>query len=453
MLDPHQIYLLFAILAAVCGGMLWIGYLRRIDILEHERLIDVVIALTIGYLTPTLALWIYYGLEVFGFNFNGDLLNDLAYSVLGVGITEEFSKLIGVVIAFTLLKKRINEPIDYLVFAGVVALGFSVRENFIYYNNYGAQIATGRTLISCLVHIINTSICVYGLYRFKLFNKGNRFINSIVGISAAVASHGLFDFFLIQPILGIYTTLLATVIYLVGINFWLQMINNCINFSPFFNYQKISSITKLYKTIFFWYTIVLILVFVFDYFYHDLDFAVKALFASLIQEGVVLIIVALRASRLKINKRKYFPVKIQMPIHYTTNDDEDFSIFGVAFKIRGENEKEFQFIQYMGKDIMICPVNKNQSKIHTNKRARLLKKYFLKNDVVTYLIEIYNEDAPSDIYLLKPKTRSITYINSIYPIASLMNYDDPLAFQKEHETLSYKELKRIEYVYIKENPF
>ena len=227
------------------------------------------------------------------------------------------------------------------------------------------------------------------------------------------------------------------------------MINNCINFSPFFNYQKISSITKLYKTIFFWYTVVIILVFAFDYFYNDLSYAIKALFASLIQEGVVLVIVALRASRLKINKRKYFPIKIQMPIHYTTNDDEDFSIFGVAFKIRGENEKEFQFIKYMGKDILICPVNKRISKILTNKRGRLLKKYFLKNDVVTYLVEIYNDDAPSDIYLLKPKTRSITFINGIYPIASLMYYDDPLEFQKEHETLSYKELKRIEYVYVK----
>lgn len=449
MLDPHQIYLVFAILAAVCGAMLWIGYFRRIDILEHERTIDVVIALVIGFLTPTLALWIYFGLEVIGFNFNGELTNDFIYSIFGVGITEELSKLLGVIIVFTILKKRINEPIDYLVFAGIVALGFSVRENFIYYNNYGSQIATGRTLISCLVHIINTSICVYGMYRYKLFNKGNTYINSLIGISVAIISHGLFDFFLVQPFFGSYTTLLASIVYLIGINFWIQMINNSINFSPFFNYQKISAITKLYKTIFGWYVMILLLTFVYDYYYHDIYFAIRNTFASIIQEGVILVIVALRASRLKINKRKYFPIRIQLPIHYTTNDDEDFSIFGIAFKIRGENEEEFQFIQYMGKDILLCPVNKKVSKIQTTKRARLLKKYFLKNDVVTYLVEIYNEDAPSNIYLLKPKTRSITLFNGKYPIASLMYYKDPLAFQKEHQELSYKDLKRIEYVYLK----
>jgi RsiW-degrading membrane proteinase PrsW (M82 family) len=452
MLLPHQIYLVFAVLAAVCGAMLWIGYFKRIDVLEHERIIDVIIAFTIGYLTPSLALWIYYGLEILGFNFNGKFLNDLAYSVFGVGVTEELSKLLGVLITFKILKKRINEPIDYLIYGGIIALGFSTRENFIYYHNYGSQIATGRTLISCLVHIINTSICVYGLYRFKIFNKGNIYVNSIVGISAAIASHGMFDFFLTQPFLGIFTSLLATIVYLIGINFWLQMINNCINFSPFFDYQKISSITKLYKTIFAWYVLILILVFAFDYYYKDLDFAIKSTFASLVKEGVVLIIVALRASRLKINKRKYFPVKIQMPIHFTNSDDEDFSIFGIGFKIRGENEKEFQFIKYMGKDILIYPVNKNASKINTNRRARLLKKYFLKNDVVIYLIEVFNEDKTNTIYLLKPKTRSITYINGIYPIGILMQYESSVTDHKNHETLSYKDLKKIEYVYIKDLP-
>ncbi len=449
MLSQDQLNLIFPMVGAICGAMLWLGYFKRIDILEHERLWDTVIAFVIGFLTPTLALWIYYGLEISGFNFNGELVNDFFYSIFGVGLTEEISKLLGVLIAIKIINKRVNEPIDYLVFAGVVALGFSVRENFIYYNNYGAQIASGRTFISCLVHIINTSICVYGIYRFQLFNKGSKFINTIVGISVAVLSHGLFDFFLFQPFLGDFTSLLSTIVYLIGINFWIQMINNAINFSPFFNYQKIASTTRLYKTIFIWYIIVLVLEFIYGMIYFDEKRAIGQVFASIFREGLVLVIVALRASRLKINKRKYFPIKIQMPIYYTRNDDEDFRFFGIPLKIRGENEKEFQFLKYMGQDIFIYDVNPQNSNDNKGKRARLLKKYFLKNDVVTYLIEIYNEDKPSDIYLLKPKTRSITYINQKYPIAALMLYENPTIFQKEHESLSYKELKRIKYVYIK----
>lgn len=450
MLSPHQIYLIFPIVGAICGGMLWINYFKRIDVLENENILDIIIAFIIGFLTPTIALWLYFGLEVLGINFNGELVNDFLYSIFGVGLIEEFSKLLGVFIAFKLLKKRINEPIDYLVFAGVLALGFSVRENFIYYNNYGSQIATGRTLISCLVHIINTSICVYGIYRFRLFNKGNKYLNPFVGISTAVISHGLFDFFLVQPFLGDATSFLAMGVYLVGINFWIQMINNAINFSPFFNYEKIASTTKLYKTIFIWYFIVLVIEFSYVLYYKDLNLALKDAFKNIFNEGVLLVVVALRASRLKINKRKYFPVKIQLPIYYTTNDDEDFSFLGIRLKIRGENENEFQFLKYMGKEFKIYSLNPSQNEQNQSKRARLLKKYFLKNDVVTYLIEVYSEDdLKKNIYLLKPKTHGITYTNNKNPIATLMYYEDPTVFQKGHQSLSYKELRKIEDIYIK----
>ena len=105
-----------------------------------------------------------------------------------------------------------------------------------------------------------------------------------------------------------------------------------------------------------------------------------------------MVVVALRASRLKINKRKYFPIKIQLPIHYTTNDDEDFSFLGIALKIRGENEKEFQFLKYMGKEFKIYSLNPTENNQNQGKRTRILKKFFLKNDVVTYLIEVYSED-------------------------------------------------------------
>jgi RsiW-degrading membrane proteinase PrsW (M82 family) len=450
MLSPYQIYLIFPIVGAICGGMLWISYFKKIDILENETILDVIIAFIIGFLTPTLALWLYFGLELLGINFNEELVNDFLYSIFGVGLIEELLKLLGIFIAFKLLKKRINEPIDYLIFAGIVALGFSVRENFIYYNNYGSQIATGRTLISCLVHIINTSICVYGIYRFQLFNKGNKYLNPVIGISTAVISHGLFDFFLVQPFLGKATSFLAMGVYLIGINFWIQMINNSINFSPFFNYEKIASTTKLYKTIFFWYFIVLIVEFTYVLYYKDLNLAIKDAFKNIFNEGVLLVVVALRASRLKINKRKYFPIKIQLPIHYTTNDDEDFSFLGITLKIRGENEKEFQFLKYMGKEFKIYSLNPSENNQNQGKRTRILKKFFLKNDVVTYLIEVYSEDdIKKSIYLLKPKTQGITYSNNRNPIATLMYYEDPSVFQKEHQSLSYKDLRKIEDIYIK----
>ena len=79
MLTPHQIYLIFPIIGAICGGMLWIMYFKRIDVLEHERTLDIILAFIIGFLTPTLALWLYFGLEILGINFNGRLFNDFLF--------------------------------------------------------------------------------------------------------------------------------------------------------------------------------------------------------------------------------------------------------------------------------------------------------------------------------------------------------------------------------------
>lgn len=450
MLNHYQIYLLFASLSAICGGILWVGYFRRIDVLEKERYVDIASALLTGYLTPTVALWVYRWMDTVGFNFTGEFVNDFLYSIFGVGVVEELSKLFGVLIVFQILKKRINEPIDYLVFAGLVALGFSIRENFIYYNNYGSQIASGRTIISCLIHIINTSICVYGIYRYRIFKKGHPLSNTLIGVSLAIVSHGLFDFFLTQPFLGIITPLLSTVIYLVGINFWLQMINNTISFSPYFDYQKLTKSSSLYKHIFTWYFIVIIISICYTTYFKTFGKAMEEALRSVGQEGFVLVTLALRASRLSINKQKYIAVKLQFPIYRTTNDDADFSVFGLHLKIRGENQKEMRFLNYVGHDILLCPVKPQTSILKGNRKACIIKKYFLKNDVITYLVKIVEEDESESFYLLKPKTLSDTLYQNKYPIARLMLYNNDDIENYKQTNTDYHQLAFLEEVYLKE---
>lgn len=394
--------------------MLWLRYFNKIDLFQKGKTSDLVIAFTIGYLTPTLTLWLYLSQEIVGFNFNGTFINDLIYSILGIGLTEELTKLFGVLIALRIVKKRLNEPIDYLIFAGVVALGFSIRENFIYYSNYGSQIITGRTFISCLVHIINTSMCVYGIYRFKLFGKGNQYVNTILAFSMAVVSHGLFDFFLTMKIGGIYTPFLSTLIYLIGINFWIQMFNNAINFSPFFKYEKTISSTKLYITIIAWYTIIGFLEFFFLYYYVDFKHAVTATIKNFLNEGILLLIVAFRASRLELNKRKYIPIKLQLPIQITKNHDEDINLFGILpLKIRGGNKYEFMFFNMMEKQLWLFPTAKNVAYFKNQTPCRLIKKVYLKNDVVCFILELNIEQQKKNTFYDLSENHCLRYINYI----------------------------------------
>lgn len=450
MFNKETIFMFFPIIGAICGAMLWLKYFIKIDVLERERLIDIIFALVIGFLTPNLALWAYKLHASYAWDFNGYFLTDLWYAIAGIGFTEEISKLFGVLLVFLVIRKRLNEPIDYLIFGGIVALGFSVKENFIYYHNYGSEIITGRTLISTLTHIINTSICVYGIFRFKIFNKGYVILNSISGISIAIISHGLFDFFLTQEFIGSFTPFLASIVYLIGINFWIQMINNCINFSPFFNYEKLISTSKLYFTILGWYIGLLLIEFFYVWYHKKLDIAILDLFKNIFKEGILLIIVALRVSRLKISKRKYFIIKPQFPIYYTKNNDEDINLFGVLpLKVRGENEKEFRLFKYMGKDLVFVPVNPNKSSIQNKRKGRLLKKYFLKNDVVSYLIEFYEDDThPKEVFILKPKTRGTTFFQGEFPIVTIAKYN-LTSLAANYNLPSYKDFNFIENVYIK----
>lgn len=451
-MDSNKVmYLIFSAASAIAGALLWINYFRQIDILEKERWIHIIQALIIGYLTPTLALWAYTFLGNYGLDFNGEFFNDLFYAVACVGTVEELSKLIGVLITFQILKKHLNEPIDYLIYGGLVALGFSLRENFIYYNNYGPQIASGRTIISSLVHIINTSICIYGIYRFNLFKKGTPLINGFIGISIAIVSHGMFDFFLGQQFLGHITPIFSTIIYLIGINFWLQMISNAINFSPYFNYVKISNSRHIYRSIFSWYIIVLIISSLYLYYFQSLVNATDDIVKNISEEGFVLVTLALRASRLSINKGKYIPVKIQFPIYKTKNDDEDFNIMGYKFKIRGENEQEIYFLKFMNQQVNIQALEPKHTMIKDGLIAEITCKYFTSDNVVVYLIKTNENQTEFKNYVLKPKAISKKHANGKYPQAKFMKIDeDKTGNSSTH--FRYQDLIYIEDVYIKETP-
>jgi hypothetical protein len=155
---------------------------------------------------------------------------------------------------------------------------------------------------------------------------------------------------------------------------------------------------------------------------------------------------------LKLSKRKYFKIKLQLPIYITKNNDEDFNLLGLMpLKIRGENEKEIQFFKYMEKLILVCPLKPEHSEIHVNRKGRLIKKYFLKHDVVTYLLELEEDEFHhKELFILKPKTFGISYYNDKYPIAGLYSYDEKNNLTDSSSPLSYKDLQLIELVFIKD---
>ncbi|MDP3558018.1 MAG: PrsW family glutamic-type intramembrane protease [Bacteroidota bacterium] len=447
-MDNSTITLLATSFAVIVSATMWVDYFRRIDVFKREKIGPLIIALLIGCLTPAISLYFYSLLYKIGFHENGEFINDILYSIIGVGLNEELSKIIGVIFVLTIFRKRLDEPIDIFIFAGVTAIGFAMIENFKYFSLYGIRIITPRTFYSSLEHIINTTIIVYGFYRYKIFKKGNHYINILVSVSLAIASHGLFDFFLIDGFLGYFTVFISIIIYLFGINFWIQMLNNANNYSKFFDYDKIHFNENIFFRLLFWYSLTVLITFVNNFFVSDLKSSIIYFILGLLSDGFLFLVVMLSASRFKIYKLKYINVTIQFPFYVTRNNDEDFMIpfINLPIKIRGENFKEHIPTKYIDKNIVICPVNKNNSFLKNPVNAIITNKYLLFDDVVVYSVSFDKDfDDQSTLFLLKPKTRGKTKING-FPIQGLYKVNDE---NKDISTIKLKSLTFLELIYIK----
>jgi RsiW-degrading membrane proteinase PrsW (M82 family) len=450
-MNNGTIFLIFSAFAAIVSAALWLDYFRRIDVFEKESIRYLLITLAIGGFTPYISLFIYGIFERLGFSENGRFFNDFLYSIFGIGLNEEFSKIVGVIFVFTFLKKQINEPIDILIYAGVTALGFSMVENYHYFNNHGLRIITSRTFYSALEHIINTSIIVYGFYRYTLFKRGSPIVNTTVAVCIAVVSHGLFDFFLTDNVSVIFTAFLATVIYLVGINFWIQMLNNANNFSSFFDYDKIHYSKKLETRLFAWYALTLVIAFVNNLIVMDLKFSFITLVYSLISDGFLFFVVILRVSRFKIFKFKYFKVKLAFPFYVTKNQDEDFifPFIGVPIKIRGENYQEHLLTKYLGRKIELNPMDYQASFLNEPLEATITNKLLLFDDVIVYTIAVPGIAIKSGmVLLLKPRTSGETMVNNHFPVVGLFEVAVPAGYAELPE-INYKKLVFLEWVYLK----
>lgn len=423
---------------------MWLDYFRKIDVFEPEKIKHLILAMIIGCGTPFISISIYRLVDLTGLEMTGDISNDLFYSIVIIGANEELSKILGVIVAFRLLRNYIKEPIDYLVYAGLVALGFSVVENFKYFNAYGMQIITTRAFYSALVHIINTSIIVYGFYRLKLFGKGTQLTNTLIAFGVSASSHGLFDFFLMNEFLGPYTQFFSILIYLIGINFWVQMLNNANNYSDNFDYSRIHFSGQIFYRLLFWYLATQIFTIAYNMIVFSSERALSYFYHSLISDGLLLFIVILRASRFRIFKQKYFNVRIELPFYYTRNNDEDFKfLWCIPIKIRGEGANEYKLTTFLNKAIHIFPLSKDSGIIKEPIQMNLTDKLLLKEDVVVYKAMIDGET-----YFLQPKTNGDTETEDDFPISGLFTLK-PQKIAENPKDLSYTDLQFLEWIYIK----
>jgi len=179
-------------------GVILIAWIRSFDIYEKEAFIAMLWAFIAGGITSVMiALGAYEFLRAFGLNY--EVISNALGSLLVIGPVEEFAKLIGLVVVYSLIRKQFNELTDGIIYMSCVALGFSIIENYFYANagENSQYLLVYRAFISTPAHISFSVIIGYAWYRYKKENKP--FSTVIVALLIASLLHGIFDALAFTP--------------------------------------------------------------------------------------------------------------------------------------------------------------------------------------------------------------------------------------------------------------
>lgn len=208
--------------------IVWFVYLLFIHKYLKKRWGTAMIVLLLGmFFAFGTSLLTDFNSYVLGFSLKDEFFNDFVYCILGIGAIEELMKIIPLFLVM-LFSKQLREPIDFVVFGSISALGFAFIENLIYFDEAGLKTIHGRSLSSTVTHMFNSSLIAYGIAIGKFAKKRNWGLYCLFFYILASIFHGFYDFWLINS-LARTLSFITFIWLLVSMVLWVSVINNCLN--------------------------------------------------------------------------------------------------------------------------------------------------------------------------------------------------------------------------------
>jgi protease PrsW len=186
----------FLIILAIFPGLLICYLIYRFDKHEKESRLPLAICFGLGILSALPALKLEEWGDSIGINEHEGFWMLMLLSFVVIALSEELVKFI-VLIAYPFQKKFFNEPLDGIVYAVVIGMGFATIENIIYAGRFGTGTTIIRAFTAVPAHAVFAILMGYftGLAKF---DQKNRLRNLGLGLSTALLIHGIYDFFILQ---------------------------------------------------------------------------------------------------------------------------------------------------------------------------------------------------------------------------------------------------------------
>ncbi|MEM7181539.1 MAG: PrsW family glutamic-type intramembrane protease [Spirochaetota bacterium] len=186
------------IISIFFSGYLWLKYLYKYDKAEPEPLGTVIrVALLGGVISTSLAGLLNENFASFlGIDLATMEILPLAQGIpfaIFVGINEEFVKALTTILLVRKLKE-LDEPIDAIIYATAVGLGFAVIENFAYCLKEGKLVTLAiRSFTAMPLHIGLAAVWGYKIAEAKFIKRTPLFQEMLPSILLASVIHAVYD--------------------------------------------------------------------------------------------------------------------------------------------------------------------------------------------------------------------------------------------------------------------
>ncbi|MDH3849219.1 MAG: PrsW family intramembrane metalloprotease, partial [Gammaproteobacteria bacterium] len=146
--------------------LFWGGYHYHKDRHLPEPVGHLALAFGLGLLSAAISRALYVALGWASLRYDalaladGNTLGLFAYSMLAIGPVEELAKML-VFLILVLKLPEMDEPIDGIIYASFVALGYAAVENVMYLDYLTPTEAAARGFAGPVVHILFASIWGY----------------------------------------------------------------------------------------------------------------------------------------------------------------------------------------------------------------------------------------------------------------------------------------------------
>ena len=193
---------LLLFLPIILPALFWAFYHYHKDRHLPEPIGNLFLCFGLGMLAAGLSKAMYIALGPIGLRFDALALADsnplglFAFALLAIGPIEELAKMLPFLLVVMHLK-AFDEPLDGIVYASFIALGYAAVENYHYLDFLTGVEAFGRGFAGPVIHILFASIWAYWITRARLANQ-SIIRPALFGLLLSATLHGLYDFIVLR---------------------------------------------------------------------------------------------------------------------------------------------------------------------------------------------------------------------------------------------------------------